>query len=166
MLLAALFGAGCAGHRPGPARTLSVTQSWVCPLPPHRGLLVIDPDGKASLSIFEGLDVPGAMRSERRKKRLPPEDMGALAEAVAKSGYRSMPDRAESFPPRYDQTDPCSRSLEVSEGGKTKRISFHDGDVPDDLARLVQAIDRILDKTAWEPDVYPWEGTGGDDGRP
>lgn len=158
ILAALLLGAGCLPHRPAPpAPGPAVVESWACPHPPHRGLLRLEPDGRASLSVLEGLNGPGEGSSQRQKKQLSPADMKDLAAVLGKSGYRSFPEQAGSTPPRYEQSDPCSRSLEVSEGGETKRISYHDGDVPEELRRLLDAIDAVLDRTPWEPDVYPWE---------
>ena len=167
ILAALLLGAGCASRRPAPNPPgFSVLQSWACPLPAHRGLLRVAADGKASMSIFDGLDGPPPGRMDRSAKQLSPEDMDDLRLALSKSGYRDFPERADSYPPRYTQTDACSRSLEIEEGGETKRISFRDGDVPEALQSLLNAIDAVLDRKEWAPEAYPWGGGGGPSENP
>lgn len=140
-----------------PAAALKIDQSYSCPYPAQTGLQTIHPDGRVTWIVFEGYEPPPKSRSVRHKKRLSPSDVKELSAVVAKSGYRKMPERAESFPPRHDQTDACSRSLEITRGGKIKRISYSDGDVPEDLRRLVAAIAAIVERHAWERDLYPGE---------
>jgi hypothetical protein len=154
-----LILAACGAPKPlaAPAPVLKITESFACPYPAHRGLKSVDADGKTALVIFDGLEGPPQSKSNRRKKLLSPADMGELARIVAASDYKTFPERAESFPPRYEQTDACSRSLEITADGVTKSVSYRDGDVPQYLADLLKQIDLVIERGDWEPDVYPWE---------
>ena len=156
LFLAALSLAACGAPRPA-APSFKVSQSFSCPYPAQTGVMTIEADGKAALNVFEGFGPSPTSRSTRQKKRLAPKDVRELSAVLARSDYKSMPGRAESFPPRHDVSDACSRTLEISSGGVVKSISYSDGDVPDDLARLVKEIDGIADRVPWEEDAYPWE---------
>lgn len=150
---------GCVSPKPhaAPESAYKITESFACPYPAQRGFRSVDGDGKAVFVIFDGLEAPPQSKSERRKKLLSAADMRELTQIVAASGYETFPERAESFPPKHEQTDACSRSLEIATGGITKRVSYQDGDVPDDLAGLLKKIDLVIERGSWEPDVYPWE---------
>lgn len=155
--LALLLLSGCAGKTVVRETGLTISQYFSCPLPAHQGMAKVEPDGRASLTVFEGFEAPPKSKSKRQKKRLSAADMKELAGIVATSGFGAMPERAGSFPPRREQTDPCSHTLEIASGGKTKSVHYIDGDVPSDLGRLVQAIGTVLDRYDWVPEVYPWE---------
>ncbi|MEK7859694.1 MAG: hypothetical protein AAB320_11205 [Elusimicrobiota bacterium] len=148
--LSLLLFSGCAGRQIEQDDSLKISQSFACPLPAHQGFLQVQPDGGVSLVIFEGFEGPPKSKSTRQKKRLSEADMKDLAAIVAGSGFSAMPEHVGSYPPRREQTDPCSHTLEVSTGGKTKAVSYIDGDVPADLAGLVHRIGLVLDR-------YPWE---------
>ena len=160
--LALILGA-CGAPKPqgapesAPAPAFKISKTFACPLPAHRGLLSVDADGKAALVIFDGLDGPPHSTSRRQKKQLSPADMSELARIVAESDFKTFPERVESFPPKYEQTDPCDHSLEITADGVTKRVSYRDGDVPKDLADFVGKLNQVIDRVSWEPDVYPWE---------
>lgn len=140
-----------------PEPSFKITESFACPLPAHRGLRIVNADGKAEFVIFDGLDGPPQSKSDRRKKQLSPADMSELVRIVAASNFKTFPERVQSFPPRYEQTDPCDHSLEITADGVTKRVSYHDGDVPKDLADFVGRLNLVIERGSWEPDVYPWE---------
>ena len=74
---------------------------------------------------------------------------------IAKSGYKAMPERVQSFPPRQMQTDPCSHTLEITENGTRKSIRYMDGDVPKALSELVKDIAAVIDRYPWEQDASP-----------
>lgn len=156
LLLAAILAA-CGTPRPlaAPAPSFKIVESWACPYPPQRGFRSVDADGRAALVVFEGLEPPPASSSRREKKRLPPADVRELAAIAAEA--KSFPERAESFPPKHEQSDPCDRSLEVTLDGSTRRTSYRDGDVPEYLAAFLKRVDLVIERGSWEPDVYPWE---------
>lgn len=156
LFFAVLSLAACGAPKPA-APSFKVSQSYSCPYPAQTGLRTIEPDGKVSLIVWEGFEGPPKAKSIRQKKRLAPKDVEELSAVLARSDYKSMPERAESYPPRHQQTDACSRTLEIASAGVVKAISYRDGDVPDSLSRLVQEIDRIVDRYSWQEDVYPWE---------
>lgn len=149
----------CGAPKPiaAPAPAFKITESFACPYPAHRGLKSVDADGRASLVVFDGLEGPPQLKSNRQKKILSPADMSELARIVAASDYKTFPERAESYPPRREQTDPCDRSLEITAGGVTKTVGYRDGDAPQHLTDLLERIDLVIERGDWEPDVYPWE---------
>lgn len=131
--------------------------SFACPYPVHRGLKSVDADGKAAFVIFEGLEGPPQAKSDRQKKKLTAADVNELAQIVVASNFKTFPERAESFPPKRDQTDTCSHTLEITTDGVVKSVSYQDGDVPGYLADFLKKIDLVIERGSWEPDVYPWE---------
>lgn len=154
------FLSACGAPKPAPAAPppeFKLSQSYACPYPAHRGLIAVHAEGKVSWIIFEGLEAPPQSKSIRQKKRISPSEVEELSSIMVKSDFQSMPERVESFPPRYEQTDACSRSLEFSGGGIDKTIHYRDGDVPDSLTRLLKDIQAVLDRYSWEEDFYPWE---------
>ena len=156
LLLAAILAA-CGGpeHRTVSAPSFKLTEYWGCPYPPQRGFRSVDAAGRAELVVFEGLEPPPAAASRRQKKKLTPEDVAELAGIAAEA--KSFPERAGSFPPKHEQSDPCDRSLEITLDGATYRTSYRDGDVPEDLAAFLKRVDLVIERGSWEPDVYPWE---------
>jgi hypothetical protein len=149
----------CGAPKPlaEPAPAFKITESFACPYPAHRGLKSVDADGSATLVIFDGLEGPPQSKSRRQKKLLSAADMGELSRIVAASDYKTFPERAESYPPKNEQTDACSHSLEITADGVTKTVSYRDGDVPQYLADLLKQIDLVIERGSWEADVYPWE---------
>lgn len=156
LLLAAVLAAcGSPEPRAAPGPSFKLTESWGCPYPPQRGFRSVDADGRAELVVFEGFEPPPAAASRRQKKKLSPEDVAELVRIAAEA--KSFPERAESFPPKHEQSDPCDRTLEVTLDGATKRTSYRDGDVPGYLSEFLKRVDAVYERASWEPDVYPWE---------
>lgn len=155
----ALLISACVSPKPlaATAPSFKITESFACPYPAQRGYQSVDSDGNAVFVIFDGLESPPRSKSDRRKKLLSAADMRELTQIVAASGYKTFPERAESFPPKHEQTDACSRSLEISADGITKSVGYRDGDVPEYLSDVLKKIGLVLERGSWEPDVYPWE---------
>lgn len=160
LAVSVFYLAACAASKPvAPAAppAFKLLQSYACPYPAERGLITVHADGKVSYTIFEGLDGPPRGKSIRQKKRLSLAEVEELSALMARSDFQSMPERAQSFPPRYEHPHACSRSLEFSSGGEGKTVHYRDGDVPEPLASLLQDINAVLDRYSWEEDFYPWE---------
>jgi hypothetical protein len=150
--------AACASPGRAPAAPIKIVDYYRCPYPASVGLTTIAPDGGVRLSVSEGFD-PRQGRATRQKKTLSAKDLKELAALVRKSGYESIPettyDLLRASPSR---TDACSRSLEITVGDKTKRISYDNGyDNPPALDRFLKGLYAILDRHPWEPDRYAWE---------
>lgn len=156
LLLAFLLLAGCAGPRRVP-KDFAVAHSYGCPLPPHTGLIKLDAEGRASWIIFEGFRPGPDSKFRREKKSLTQAEVRELWAALDKSNFRELPERAESFPPKFERTDPCSHTLEITARGVTKRVSYSDVDVPQSLQDVLGLINKALDRGDWQPDVYPWD---------
>jgi hypothetical protein len=135
----------------------SVSKSYTCPLPQHTGLIKVDAKGRASWNIWEGASPGPDTKSRREKKSLPVAEVRKLWLELERSGFRKLPERVESFPPKFERTDPCSHLLEITARGATKRVYYSDADVPKSLEDVLGVIHKTLDQGEWQPDVYPWE---------
>lgn len=166
LLLAAALAAcrGAAPLGPTPPSTggpiVEVRRSFTCPLPPSRGLITIARDGKAERVVFEGLEFElGKTKSTRERMTLPPKDAAELFRLIAASDWRTMPERPDEFAlqGRPSCADCCSGALYIktSEGGKS--LNYSGDRRPEKLAALLDGIDGILGRGAWERVVYPWE---------
>jgi hypothetical protein len=136
-----------------PAAGLSISEYFTCPEPPHRGLLTLEPSGVATLIVTRGFD-PRKGRSTIHKKRLSQDEVEEMAALLRGSDYESIPETTfDAIHGRPRRTDACGRSIEITLGGKIKRIRYDHGyDNPPALDAILKGIHAILDRHEWVQD--------------
>jgi hypothetical protein len=136
------------------ATALSISEYFRCPEPFHRGLLTVEPSGAATLVVTRGLD-PRKGRSTIHKKQLSREEVKELTTVVRGSGYELIPETTfDANRDRPRRMDACSRSIEITLEGKTRRIRFDHGyDNPPALDAMLKGIHAILDRHEWTEDA-------------
>lgn len=156
--LAALLLAACAGVRPQ-AHQWKVEQSWSCPHPAGRGLRTVFPDGRATLSLIEGLALPPEGKTRLLAARVDEEKLRELHRVLARSGYKKI--TAVYFdahqPPGARLTPhSCSRTLAVTEDGARTELRWGDGEGSEEVVDLSAKIDAALEMVPFQTQTWPF----------
>lgn len=149
-----------AKHSPiaRPGGITELVQTYSCPHPLTHGIIHIKPDGAGEMMTFDGDYRPGSGRATKFRLRLTTGEAAGLFAYLAGSGYETLPERYDPYPPpERTCIDCCSGSIEVKTARGSKRISYM-GEYKDPrVEELIKGIDAALSGHAWEEFKYPWE---------
>ena len=131
---------------------LEIVEVYRCPLPPHTGVMTLEPSGEATLFVEGGFD-PGAGTGTSQKKHLSAKQMKELARVVRHSKWLKIPDTVYDILKPPKRTDGCSQSIQIELEGKSRTISYNSGyENPPALDSLLKNIHAVLDHDDWVED--------------
>ena len=162
LALAVLLG-GCVSAEPKPAilggEIVELREAFTCPQPPTRGLIVIQPNGAAERTVFEGFDFKlGITKSVREIALLPPADAAALFAIVRDSGWQSLPENPLELK-RSNCIDCCWGSLLIKTTGGQRSVHYAADQRPAKVEALIKGVEGFLSRGTWTREAYPGEKT-------
>lgn len=160
LALAVLF-AGCASAEPKApvpgGEIVELREAFTCPVPPTRGLIVIQTNGAAERTVFEGFDFKlGVTKSVRETANLSAQDAADLFRFVRDSGWQGMPEN----PPVVTKpscADCCWGSMMIKTSGGQKSVHYAADHRPAKVEALIKGVEGFLSRGTWTREAYPGE---------